>query len=96
MAFLALTKKIALSLISEQGLDVIIPRGVYAEIDEYAFANTGLESVVLPDGVTKIGDDAFGNNQLTSVESPDRVTCIGNKVFDRNPNLQSILAPKDD
>ena len=50
-------------------------------IGDYAFVDSSLTSVTIPDNVTHIGDGAFIANQLTSVTIPDNVTHIGRSAF---------------
>ena len=62
------------------------------EIPDYAFYNSGITDVVIPDSVTTIGDYAFYGNDLESVDIPDSVTEIGEEAFRYN-NLASIDIP---
>ena len=51
-------------------------------IDDNAFANTSINSVLIPDGVESIGAYAFsGCGDLTKVVIPDSVKSIGNSAF---------------
>ena len=90
----------------ECGPDVIIPGriGGYAvkEIYYYSFYKKGLNSVVIPEGVTTIGQCAFQGNNLTKVVLPSSLVSIGTEAFDANKipeinfpttgNLQTIGA----
>ncbi len=56
------------------------------EIGEFAFARSGLMSVVIPEGVTKIGYGAFYHcDDLREVTIPDSVTEIEPYAFDKTP-----------
>ena len=60
-------------------------------IDDSAFANTGLVSVVIPDGVEVIGECAFADcNYLESVVIPPSVKKIERGAFSRCPKLKSV------
>jgi hypothetical protein len=53
-------------------------------IGEWAFSESGLTAVTIPDGVIAIADRAFGDNLLASVDIPASVTYIGEWAFLRN------------
>ena len=53
------------------------------QIGSYAFKGTGIQQLILPNGLETIGTNAFENcTQLTSVEIPDSVASIGDGAFD--------------
>lgn len=56
-----------------------VPAGV-TKIGNYAFANSGVESVNLQN-VTEIGDYAFADSKLSSVTIPSSVVSIGEGAF---------------
>ena len=63
-------------------------------INEDAFSNEVITSVVIPDSVTFIGDYAFYDcSRLTSVVIPDSVTTIGDSAFNFCSNLASVVIP---
>ncbi|WP_138434602.1 leucine-rich repeat protein [Winogradskyella algicola] len=74
------------------GTNVVIPSTVTAgsnifdvnRIDDSAFENIGLTSVIIPDSVIEIGISAFNTNNLTSVTISDSVTLIGTTAFATN------------
>ena len=82
--------------------DVSIPRNVcyknrnytVTHIDNYAFFDSNLTSIAIPNSVTNIGDNAFyGCNNLKSVEIPNSVKSIGDYAFSGCNNLKSVTIP---
>ena len=59
-----------------------------------AFHNSGLTSIIIPEGVTGLGDYAFTNcTALASVTLPSTLTSIGGSVFAGCTALTSISLP---
>ena len=57
--------------------------------------NKGIQSVVIPEGVTEIGDNAFEDcSSLTSVTIPEGVTRIGDWAFKGCSSLTSVTIPE--
>lgn len=50
-------------------------------IAESAFESSGLERLIVPEGITKLEDKCFHNNYITDIELPLSLTEIGNNVF---------------
>jgi len=65
-----------------------------ASIGDYAFAETGITSVVLPNSVTSIEEGAFTNcKRLASINIPNNVTSIEEWAFRDCTSLTSINIP---
>jgi len=63
-------------------------------IPMYAFADTHLESIVIPDSITSIGEAAFMHTSLTSVDlSKSKVTSIEDMAFSVCQSLESFAFP---
>lgn len=79
--------------------DIITPRdcnGSNYEIDEKAFANSNINSIVISDGVTKINGLAFYScEELTSVTISSSVSEIGNLAFFGCLKLDYLYIPKN-
>ena len=76
------------------GTSVIPSKGV-KEIFEYAFFESDIESVVIPDSVKKIGYGAFGKCQaLSSVEIGRNVREMGDSAFSQCIKLERISLPE--
>ncbi|MBQ6681845.1 MAG: leucine-rich repeat domain-containing protein [Prevotella sp.] len=65
-------------------------------IDEHAFAYcTGLNSVIIPEGVTQIGQYAFKDcSNMTNIILPNNLTNIGEEAFNGCSSLTKINIPK--
>lgn len=70
---------------------VILPN-TFARINDYAFADSDIVSIDIPNSVTIIGNEAFSYcSNLTSVVIPDSVTRFGDMVFHRCGNLTRVV-----
>ncbi len=79
--------------------ELVIPHVIegmlVVRIDDKAFSNTLVTSVVIPISVTSIGISAFDNCiDLESVTIPESVTDIGDSAFRDCISLTSILLPE--
>lgn len=64
--------------------------GTIQAIDDFAFARTSAEHVVIPEGVTKIGYGAFYHcDELKCVEIPSTVNTIEPQAFDETPYINN-------
>ncbi len=65
------------------------------EIRDYAFANSVVTSIEIPEGVTSIGDNAFAScNFLENISLPSSLRTIGSTVFYKLPLLESLTIPE--
>ena len=62
-------------------------------IADGAFANAGINSIVIPDSVTKIDSMAFAGSDIKSIVIPNSVTVIGSWVFKDCYALKKITIP---
>ncbi|MBQ8050196.1 MAG: leucine-rich repeat protein [Bacteroidaceae bacterium] len=63
-------------------------------IEDYAFYNDSLKSIVLPSTVTSIGDYAFYYNRFKTIRLPEGITSIGNYAFYGCRNLEELTLPE--
>jgi hypothetical protein len=62
------------------------------EIGDYAFTNSSITQVIIPNGVTRIGMDAFrGCKELLSIEIPSNVKTIEQDAFYKCESLKEII-----
>ena len=72
---------------------VEVPEGVEKIID-FAFYNSEIQSIKLPDSIKRIGDEAFSNcHNLKEVNLGNGVKQLGNYVFSWDENLSKIELP---
>ena len=65
------------------------------KIGSYAFQNSAVTSVSMPECITSIGTVAFyGCKNLESVTLPESLTTLGNKVFSFCSSLESVTIPE--
>lgn len=73
--------------------EIIIPEGV-TDIEGWAFANTKIQNITIPNNVTKISYATFnGCTQLSKVKLPNKLTTIENNAFKECTNLATITFP---
>jgi hypothetical protein len=69
---------------------ITIPVGV-SSIGHDAFSNAGLQSVIIPEGLSYLGDRAFYNNtQLESVSLPGSLDQVSWECFGNSFNLKQV------
>ncbi|MDE5840197.1 MAG: leucine-rich repeat domain-containing protein, partial [Muribaculaceae bacterium] len=59
-------------------------------IGDYAFANTNISSITLPETMKNIGDYAFEETGLTSIDIPKSVKSIGDYAFFNTTKLYEV------
>ena len=70
--------------------ELTLPSGI-TEIYQYAFAESGLTDINIPDSVTVIGDNAFYKcSGLTDITITDSVKGLGESAFEECDNLTSV------
>lgn len=84
--------KTVLYALMESMSNIIVPDGVIT-INDYAFADSSIAKVTLPESVRYIGVGAFKGSKLSSVEfGGSTINTISDEAF-RNSNLLSIDLP---
>ncbi len=64
------------------------------EIQNHAFAQSAIENIVLPNGITYLGELLFYRcENLKTVKIPNTVTCVRSYAFAYCTSLQSIIIP---
>jgi len=83
------------SIILGCGTSVIPTDGSITFISNYAFSQTSISSVTIPDSVDSIGSGAFsGCTSLTNITLSNELTQIGYAAFYGCTQLESITLPK--
>ena len=78
--------------------DIVIPAQVTYEgktynvtgIGNYAFRNSSITSITLPEGLLSIGKEAIYKTPITEITVPNSVTTLGESCLSENPNLQTL------
>ena len=76
----------------QENLKEVVFRGNWKNIPDVMFSQTGLEKIVIPEGVTEIGYGAFSGSSLKEVVLPSTLTKIGDYAFS-GTKLTSITLP---
>ena len=76
----------------QENLKEVVFRGNWKTIPDEMFSDTGLEKLVIPEGVTEIGSGAFAGSSLKEVVLPSTLTKIGDRAFS-GTKLTSITLP---
>ena len=64
------------------------------EIGQYVFAETSLDSIVIPAGVVGIGDYAFSGSAIKNIEFKGALTNVGKYMFNDCKNLTGVIFPE--
>lgn len=64
------------------------------EIPAYTFFKSGVNTLILPRGVTNICEGAFAGSAITKIEIPEGVTSLGDYAFYGCPSLSSVTLPE--
>lgn len=75
-------------------IDKVVLPPTLKKIGSYAFQNTSLTSVNIPDNVETIENNAFGRvKRLQEVRLPDNLTALGGSAFEYCRNLRAVKIP---
>jgi len=78
--------------------NVVIPKEIngvrITRIGDYAFSDSKIDSIVIPDTIVSIGSYAFLNNNLKSLSIPTSVLEIGEGAF-MNNKISDLKMPSD-
>ena len=75
--------------------EIILPQGLYS-IGAHAFAQSGLENIVLYGNIAQMGTGIFLDcKQLVSAELPSALTVIVDNMFEGCENLSEIVIPEN-
>lgn len=76
-------------------LNEIILSNNLRKINSYAFENTGIEMLKIPDSVTLIGTKCFAASKIQNIELSKNLKHLGVHAFYRCRNLENIIIPKN-
>ena len=76
----------------QKNLKEVVFRGNWKTIPSRLFSGTGIEKLVIPEGVTEIGEKAFSNSSLKEVVLPSTLRKIGDYAFG-GTQLKDITLP---
>ena len=72
-------------------LDSVIMDGAeITKIEQYAFRNTKISEIKIPETVTTIKNNAFTGTQISILDIPDSVTTLGAYAFSHCPKLTTV------
>ena len=72
---------------------VMISKNV-TKIEPFAFANSSIETIYLPDTITEIGEGAFYNcKNLKTIVLPENLKIVDNSLFSQCENLTNVVLP---
>ena len=64
-------------------------------IEDYAFRNSKLTSITLPDNIVTCGVGAFWGSRIQSINLPDKMRSISNALFQHCNNLEVVYLGKN-
>lgn len=79
-------RKVKLKRYTGTAKDVIVPKFI-TTIMNRAFEDTGVEQILMEDGLESIGCSAFKGCRISTVEIPSTVRIVGKEAFYRNKRL---------
>lgn len=75
-------------------LESIILNDSIVDYGVRTFQNSGIESIVLPDGLTEISEQMFDDcSNLSNITIPDSITVVGNSAFRSCTSLKTVDLP---
>ena len=83
----------SLPFYGQKNLKEVVLRGNWKTIPSGLFSGTGIEKLVIPEGVTEIGADAFSGSSLKEVVLPKTLRKIGDSAF-RGTQLTKLTLPE--
>ncbi len=86
VAFALLITLISPLVMTEAMAGLVLPSALQAIQDEAFCGDSGLESVVIPDGTVSIGSRAFADSSLTDIYLPVSLTDIAADAFQNSPD----------
>ena len=78
-----------------RNLDEIILSNSLIKIGPYAFENTGIKTLKIPDSITLIGTECFAASKIQNIELSKNLKHLGAHAFYRCRNLENIIIPKN-
>ena len=69
---------------------VIMDRAEITKIGQYAFRDTKISEIKIPETVTTIENNAFMGTLISILDIPDSVTTLGAYAFSHCPNLMTV------
>lgn len=73
--------------------EISLPNNIQT-IEQYAFCDSGIETVHLPEELRQIEKGAFVLTNIKNIAIPDKVTSLGEKVFSKCYELTDVTFPE--
>lgn len=77
-----------------RNLEDVVFSNKLENINSFAFINTGIKTLKIPDNVNLIQTGCFMGSKIQHIELPKNLTRIGSKTFYQCNNLESIVIPE--